>query len=221
MRNILLLILLIANIQLIVAQSKIKVKATTEKMSQGYKEGLTVDIPEANAKDVEKLWKKQLKDYNAKVSNTKGEIFADDASVKELGENTVDIYAIVEEQKDFASLTVFFDLGGAFLSASQHSAKYEAMEKVIEKIAIEAAKEAVGSQIDAADKALKDLKGDQEKLIKENEKLKSNIEGWKEDIKKAENDLVQNGKDQEAKKSAITEQQKMVEALKNKLNAIK
>ncbi len=60
-----------------------------------------------------------------------------------------------------------------------------------------------------------------EKLVKENETLHSNIKKWTESIEKAESDIVQNVKDQGAKKEEIMSTGKIVESVKNKLKNIK
>jgi len=209
----------ILNVSLLNAQ-KIKVDETTAKMSQGFKKGLRVVIPGANAKDVEKAWKKLLKDFGGKVSSSKGEIFSDNSTIKSFGSNSVDIYAIVEGNDDESELTVFFDLGGAYVNAAQHGGKYATVEQIVRSFAVDAAKEAVSAELEMAEKALKTYEGDQKKLEKENGQLKESIEKYKEAIAKAEEDIIQNEKDQEAKKLAIAEQKKAVDAVSKKLSTI-
>ncbi len=203
------------------AQQKIKVKAVTEKMSQGYKQGLSVTIPEAEEREVSKEWKKELKDFGGKISNNKGEIFSDDATIKEISSNTIDIYSIISQNGDNVDLTVFFDLGGAFISAEDNSSQYLKADAIMERFAVSAAKTAVSNQVDIASKELKDLENDHEKLLKDKENLQKNIEQWKKDIEKAQADIKTNEKDQESKKVAIETQSKNIAKLKDKLNAIK
>ncbi len=203
------------------AQNKIKVNQVTEKMSQGYKAGLSVMIPEANLKEIEKIWKKRLKDFDGKVSESKGELIADNAMVKGISENTVDIYSQMEKVGDDVKMIVYFDLGGSYLSLSTHPDQYAKADDIIEQFAIKSAKEAVSQEIEVAAKALKYLEQDQEKLKKEKEDKEREIEQWKKDISKAETDIKKNLQDQETQKAAVSEQKKVVADLNKKLNGIK
>ena len=58
-------------------------------------------------------------------------------------------------------------------------------------------------------------------LIKQQEKLTENIESWKAEIEKAENEILDNNKEQEAKKNEVDEQSQVLEQLKNKKTLIK
>jgi len=152
----------------------------------------------------------------------KKEIFADDAQIKDISVNTVDIYAKIEKSKDGdVEIFVAFDLGGAFLSSSQHSDKFKEAKKIIRDFGVTTAKEAVQEQLKAAEKAMKDLEKEKENLIKENEDFHKKIEGWENDIVKAKDDIKTNEKDQETKVKEIEAQQKVIEAVIEKEKQIK
>ena len=59
-----------------------------------------------------------------------------------------------------------------------------------------------------------------EKLKKDNIELHKDIENYKLKIKKAESDLVTNGKDQERSTATIESQTKIVESVVTKLNNV-
>ena len=162
-----------------------------------------------------------MKDYDAKVSNKKGELFADDATIKKISNNTMDIYCKAENMEDGrARVVVFFDLGGAYLSSSRHPEEFKIAEDIIYAFAIETAQKAVEEQIKEAEKLLKKLGSDQERLVKENEDLNQNIERYKENIIKAEEGVEQNLKDQESKKIEIAGQEEALNMVKEKLQKI-
>ncbi len=203
----------------VIAGDKIKVQSMSKSMSQGSNSGLSAFIPEADEKDVEKLWKKYIKDYGGKTGSQKGEIFTDDANISQISANSVDVYAKAEKSSGGAVIDVFFDLGGAYLSSSDNGYGYA--EKMVYKFAVDAAKDAVNQQLAMEQKTLKKLESDQKKLEKEKELLEKNIVKWQDSIKKAENDIKTNEKDQGENKNKIAEQQKVVETVETKLKDIK
>ena len=204
-------------------QRKIEVNETSFGFSTGNQHALYVTIFESTSKDISKAWQKKLKDFKGKISEKKGEVFADNAIVKTFNDNNpVDMYTRFEDTKDGnVKMYVAVDLGGAYLSSSEHAEKFKAMKKILYDFAKTRSEEVVNEQIKDASKVLSGLESDQKRLEKDNEELHKNIENYKEKIKKAEEDIKTNLADQEAKKKAIEDQQKAIDALKEKLKAIK
>jgi predicted RNase H-like nuclease (RuvC/YqgF family) len=116
---------------------------------------------------------------------------------------------------------VAIDMGGAYLSSSNHPDKFKAMKKILYDFAKEMSEEVVKKQIKDATKVLEGFLSAQKNLEKENEGLHKDIENYKEKIKKAEDDIKTNLADQNAKKKEIEAQQKAVDALQEKLKGIK
>lgn len=199
---------------------KIKVSEEHADINGGKQNALTVTIPDVEKRVVEKEWCRLMKGYDAKVSDKK-EIFADNALIKTMSANTVDVYAKLEETKEGIKLSVGFDLGGAYLSSKLHPAQYAAAEKIMTDFARDAAIAALEEKISDEGKKLKDINGKQSDLVKSKDKMKSNIEKWKEEIKDAEKKIEQNDKDQDATKKAIEDQQKVIDALQNKKKNVK
>ncbi|MGD1847418.1 MAG: hypothetical protein ACFB10_18675 [Salibacteraceae bacterium] len=163
------------------AQKKIEVKQATANFSTGKQVALSVIVLEGNLKDVEKAWKKEMKGLKAKVSSKK-EIFADDATMKSMGDNSFDVYAVFEEVEN-VGVKVFaaFDLGGAYLSKSTHPDRFKAAEKFMYEFGVEQTKEKIGKDIKGAEKEL----SSREKELKDLKKEKSNLEKTIEDAQKA------------------------------------
>ncbi|MBU0487462.1 MAG: hypothetical protein KKA07_03785 [Bacteroidetes bacterium] len=204
-----------------IAQEKIKVTDTREDFNDQRADALVVEIYEADASFVEKEWRKLMKDFNAKVSSKKV-IFADNALVKTLSDNTVDIYAKVSQMKDGkVQLIVGFDLGGAFLNKAQHASKYNAAEKILYDFAVSVSKNAVGEKVEEAQKEFSKREKALEALKKDNERLHSDIEKYKKQIEDAEGNIEKNVKDQEEATKAIEEQKTFLELLQEKEKAIK
>lgn len=203
------------------SQKKITIDERTKSFADGSHNALIVNIYEADEDLILKEWKRLMKDYDAKVTSKK-ETFADDAMIKNLSPNTVDIYAFAEKNSDGDfNLVVAFDLGGAFLSSSQHSDKYRTAEKILHEFAVNTAKEAIKDQLKDEEHNLSRMEKDQQSLERDKENLLKNIEDYKQKIIKAEDDIKTNEKDQETKKEEISKQQKFITEIKEKQANIK
>lgn len=201
---------------------KIRVSESRENIAGGKNNALVVPIYGADVKDVEHEWKSMMKDYDAKVSNEKhGIMFADNAVIKDMGNNTIDIYARFDENKDEIDLVVAFDLGGAFLSSSGQPDKYKVAEKMLHDFSVKMTSEALAVQLKAQQKILDKLNGQEEDLQKENKNLNSDITDYQDRIKKDQDDLEKNKDEQSKKQTEITSQQQVVDDLNKKAKDVK
>ncbi len=221
MKNVFLFIILIALSLNISAQKKIEVSESSAKFNDGSHNAIKVTLYEVEAKFVEKAWKKKMKSYKAKVESKKI-IFADNALIKEISENTLDIYAFTKETNDSdIELSIAINLGGVYLSSSSHPAKFKALKSIIYNFAVETTKDAIKDKIKAEEKILDAKHKEQKKLVKENEDLKKDIENYKEKIKKAEENVKSNTKNQEDKATEIEAQKLVLEKVNEKLKSVK
>jgi hypothetical protein len=203
------------------AQYKVVLAEKSVKFNDGDFNSFSVTIYELPLKDVEKLWKKVMKDMKANVSSKKNEMKGDDAHVKSMGENTFDIYSKALKNDKGVEISIAFDLGGAFLSSSQHSEQAKEMKKIIYDFAVNATKDGIRGILKQEEKKQSDLEKQQADLIKQKEKLENDIANWKKDIEKAKNDIQNNLKNQEEKKKAIDDQKKVVGVVKEKEKSVK
>ena len=194
----------------------VKVIESNSKIAGSSNNVLTVIIYETDFEEVIKAWKKKMKSTKVKVKTSKGEIFADNAVIKNLGDHPMDIYARTEKVLGGAKLIVGVNLGGAFLNSRDHKDKYDAFAKFVEEFAENQIKESITEQVKDAEKELNSSIRKQENLVKSKERLKNKIVGYKNDIKEAEVKISNNESDQVAQKKKIEEQKKEVEAVKAK-----
>lgn len=206
----------------------IRVNESNENIGGGKNPSLVVSIYDASPEDVESKWRSLMKDYRAKVSTKEG-VFADNAIISEInGNNTIDVYARAEKGKDNeVKFIVAFDLGGAFLSASNNKEKFNEAKKIVNEFALKTTREAIAGQRKAAVKVMENLQDDQKDLERDHAKLTSNIEDYKqkiEDYKKkikdAEDQQVKNKAEQEKKKAELEAQKKVVDAITAKESSV-
>lgn len=191
---------------------KIKVKSNRESIGGGKNDVLTVTIYEANEDAAEKSWRNIMKGYGAKVSSG-SEIVAKGATIKDILDKPIDIYAKIQKGSDGITFIVAFDLGGAFLSQSTHPDKYRVAEKIIRDFAVDVTKEAFELLLKEQNKKLDGIQHKFDKLVKENEKLHSEIEKYKKEIENDENDIKENLTNQDNTKKELETQKNTIDEI--------
>lgn len=196
-------------------------RSERKSMSQGNYEAIVMQIPDLAPKTVSDLWEDFTKDFydvRTKYSRKTKEYFSDDAEIAAIGKgNTIDIYTRLEEKGTGTELSMWIDLGGAYLSIDGHPDRYLEAEKMLISFGLEAAKEKVRMNIEEQEKALKDLEDDLKKMSKDKENLEDEIEKAREAIARAEQEIEENVKNQATKQQEIEAQQELIEETKKKL----
>lgn len=202
------------------SQKKIDVKESNESFSTGSHNALSVMVYGAEKDDVEKAWKKQLKDLKGNVK-AKKEIFADDCRIKKMSDNTFDVYSFIEETDDGVRVVAGIDLGGAYLSSGEHKDEFPFLRDMMYNFGVTETKAAIGSIIKDEEKKLEDLEDEKEDFEKDIEKLKKDIEDYKKKIEDAEKDIEENKSNIEKKKEEIKTQEAVVKEVQEKQKAVK
>ena len=203
------------------AQYQFKVVESNFPFSTSSHHGFSVQIYESNIHDIEKGWKKKMKSWGAKVDEKKHEFFADNASFKKMGDNVFDTYAFCNEKSNYIEFITAVDLGGAFLNANDHSEKTSIYKEQLLSFAKQITLSALQEKVKVEENDAHQLEKELNQLIRDEIKLKNDIESWKNAITQAKKDVESKQNDQELKKVEIQEQDKIVTNLKNKLKSIK
>lgn len=191
-------------------------------MSKGENPGMEIFMAEAKPDNVEKAWAAAMKKYKAKVAKDKktGQTFTDNAMITEVSENTVDIYSSVSGDDKGSKITVFVDLGGAFLSSADHPQAFAAMEANLKAFALSQVQAEIDNQIKAEEKILSNLESDLKTLIKNNESYHKEIEKNNQNITTREKNIVDNQAAQITKQQQIQIQASVLTTTKDKKNSM-
>jgi chromosome segregation ATPase len=200
----------------------VRIEEKSTSFNAGSKNAICITIPHTSSDFVEKKVKEEMKNWNGKYNSSKGESLTSLSLLKEIGEKTFDGYAKIIESKDGMTTVAFaFDLGGAFLSSSQHKEQYNAMLQRLKTFGINTSKEAVGEVIREQEKSLKTIQREQESLEKEKATLEQGIENSKKEIEEATKKIEKNQHDQIKKKEEIKMQATKLDESNKKLGNIK
>ena len=213
------------------AQIKSLIKEETKANSKGTFNALVMELPGTSSKEVGKAWSKFIKKYKGKTKYDRrgNEYMTEDATIKEMSDNTVDIIAKVEERgQEGTVLTVWYNLGVSYLSSKDFSDRYPAGEKLLKDFAKSVSADMIEEELKAAEKLLKDYEGNLSKLEKEEKQRTKDIETYKNTITKmeqsiveAENDVKESKEGQGKAKVEIDDQKKVVDEIKQRLESVK
>jgi len=209
------------------AQVKTTLKEEVRANSKGSFPALVLIIPNTTGDKVRDTWESFVKNYKGKTNYSKKdkEVFSDDATIKEMSENTVDIYARIDENAEKGSeLTVWFNLGAIYLSQKEFPKQFDVARKILEKFSDKLSADMLEDLLKEEEKALKKLEEDYKDLEKDEEKRKKDIVDYKEtirkmeeNIKKAEEDIKTKIEEKSKKKSEIDTQTKKVNDVKTEI----
>src|SRR3954468_11988370 len=101
---------------------KIKIKESKEDIGGGSHNALVVTLYGVNPSDAEDAFRSFMKKYDGKRTSKDGAVFIDHATIKDMGNNTIDVYGKADGKKGDPEIKfiVAFDLGGAFCNSHDH-----------------------------------------------------------------------------------------------------
>ena len=205
------------------AQVDIVVNEIQAYMSRGEKTGFQVAIPDMEPKAVESAWKKYMKKHSAKAKSSKKsvEMFADNARIPEVSDNTVDIYSIARKASYGTEFSVFVDLGGAFISSNYHEIAFGGFQKHMREFTLSMIEEGVSDELKEQEKVLKTLEKELDNLVKEKDKHLKEIEKAKKIIAENESEIINNESARDIIRQKIALQEEIVRTIEQKHSIFK
>lgn len=220
MKNVFLTVLTcFITLSMAVAQKSLEVRESQLAMSAGMKPGFTVTLTGMTQETVSDAWEAYLRDYNGKTKYSKKakEFFTDDATIKKMSDNSVDIYSTVTEKDNDAQLTAWFDLGGAYLSSSMHPDKISTVQNMMKDFVLGVSKSTLEEEIKEQQKRLEKMEGELKGLEKDKASMERDIYDWENRIVDTRKKIEQNIKDQQTKNTEVKTQVENVALLKKRM----
>lgn len=200
---------------------KVSIEHALDQLGEGYNPTFRIKIPHATEKVLEKKWSGFLKDNDAKVRSSKGQIKGENAIINGLGPDTLQIFSRLSEDEDGMLLKVAVLKNGVFISPTADPDYCKRLETIFGDFAFNQAKEGLNKKIEDTADLLKDTQKEQSDLVRENEHLASDNESMKKKIAQNENTIDDNSKKSDELKQKIQAQQKSLELLRGKLSELK
>ena len=213
------------------AQGEPQIEEQTRSMSKGSYNALVVDLPQSSYKKVQKMWKKYAKNYRGKLKYDRktNEYFLDNAEIKDMSDNTIDIIAkITEKGENGSEMTVWFNLGVTYLSSEEHPQRYPIAEAMLSNFSLQVSADWLKELLKIEEAKLEDMNEELTILEKEKVNEEENIKKQEEiivkaeeDIKDSEKNIEKNLEDQDKQEVVIKDQEKVIEVIKKKLEKLK
>lgn len=209
----------------------VTVTESDQKVEKIVRTGHAISL-ELDEKFVEKLWKKECKEFGK--SSKSGKIMVFEAGIiPSLSTMPIKILTKVEGGKNGTIVWMAVDMGSEWITASHP--KYASLQKILHDFGVKAYTADINKDIEAAEAALNKASKDFDKSTKEGEKLaKSHAQNAEKKIQlekqltdnasekvQLEKDIEQNTKDKEAGEKAVQKMTKALEDQKARLSNVK
>ena len=215
MKRISIPFLLFLLLQLSAVGQKIEVKHGQAYLGGGENPVSIIEIENSEIKTVEKKWSAYLKDYNGKVSKQGDVWFHDNAQIKAISKDTLDMWSTVKASGSSVIITLAVQSGDAFISnASGH---HKGVDRFLREFATDTHKHFIGLELSLAKKNLKNKEKEYEKLEKTNRDLEKEIDKMKNKISEHEQTIKKNKEILEQHKNVMDEHDSNVKELEKKI----
>ncbi|MBK8555408.1 MAG: hypothetical protein IPL65_06345 [Lewinellaceae bacterium] len=200
------------------------VRETEQMMSFGSRPCFQVEFQNTSDNTVLEVWKDFVsKNFDAKIKKDRKtkEWVATDVKASYLNSGGVTIYATIEEDGKNAVLNAWFDIGQPhFLNSRDNAREAREVADAMRLFYYDVRRAVIGEEQKAAEKELTNVENNLKKLQKENDSLHKAIDDYNAKIKKAEQDILDNTKQQEAAIIDIDNQKKNIEGIQNRLKNV-
>ena len=215
-------ILVAVTLVFFVLTSYAQVTEGTNVMSQGHNNCLTISLKGTDSKTVDAAWSKYLKDYKGKTKMNKkaAEMFSDNANIEGMSANSVDIYSKTVETAGNVALSVWFDLGGAYVASESHPEAYTIGEKMLTDFSQTVSTAAILDQIKMEEDVMGKMENEMKSLAKDKSNLEDEIKKCEEKITEAKAKIVENETAQMEQQKVIDAQQAKIKTVKGKLKSV-
>ncbi|MBC8172771.1 MAG: hypothetical protein H7X71_02595 [Chitinophagales bacterium] len=203
-------------------QKKVEVTERNTTMSLGARSGYSVTFEDMDKKELKSRFEDFVEQYGKKVSLdevTKTEYIVNDVIVTSISEQPIDIYLLFEETNSGTVITGFFDTGDMFISSATQPQKYSEAENFMRRFAWRVEKIKIQERLNITQKLLDRKQDEKQDLERRKQTLEEDIVDCTKTIENAKNDIQQNEKDQEGKKTEIADQQKSLNDINDELKA--
>lgn len=207
------ILLLLINLQLLIAQTS----EVNKSMSLGTQNGIKASIENVDADYIESVWKKYVKEFGKIKENKKaGEFYILNAAVKSIRPEAMDLYASIMDNQ----IVVFFDLKNSFLNSKEHPTEFEAAQKLVQEFVYEVQREIIREELEEENSKLNKSQRGYDKLKKENTGYHKDIDEAKAKIKKAEQNIVDNEKEQVKAEAELKALHEIIQKIMERLDSV-
>lgn len=198
------------------AQKQYDVQEGEKSMYKGSYTALSMTFEGVSAKAAAEEWKQFIKTFKGKTKeDKKGKVwFTDDAKMEKVSDNTIDLYTSFAETPGGTNVSVWFDLGGAYLSSAMDLGRTDEAKNILQDYGHAISKRLAKDNWDMEEKSLTMMQKDLKKMEGEQSSIQKEIEEVKSELLKLEAEAQQNRTRQQNQLNVIKTQEKAIEMAK-------
>ncbi|WCL82759.1 hypothetical protein PPO43_06595 [Saprospira sp. CCB-QB6] len=221
MRSLLLLIFPLLYIVPLFGQLEASINEEFRTLSEGSQSAFVMSLPTGDSKFVKKAWanysKKKFK-QKAKYEKGQDRMFTDDARIKDMSTNTVDLYVrTVIVSEDSLEFVFWCDLGAVYLSSKEYPKRANLAREYMQDFASVIFLDLLKAREKAEKAALKLQEKEAKKQEKAIVKLAKQIEKYREEIAKIEVRIGEVEEDKGKEEEVLLEQRAAIELQEEKI----
>ena len=192
-------------------------------MSLGVQTGNEMILDDVQVKVAEDLWEDFFKEYGKVKKNKKAnEWYTTGVRINRIfSVSNIDVYVRFDERGSSSVMTMWVDLGMAFVNSKEYATEYKGVIDMMEEFRIYARTYVVEKEYKEAEKELENMKKELNKLEKKNGDLHDDITKYEEKIREAKDAIVTNLQDQETQKKSIDKQIDVLKQVQVRLESIR
>ncbi len=233
MKKFLFTLILLFNALIILAQPEPKITEQIRSNSKGSFNALVMELPGklSSLNTVKKEWGTYIKKYKGKVSFNKkaDEYFSDDAKIKGMSENAVDIYCkIIPKDVENIEVIVWYNLGIIYLSSKEYSQGMAAAEGIMIEFSKLVYLNIFKEKLKEEEAMLKKMNTELKNTQKQAQSFEDKMKDYESEISKIQKKISENkellatNKEKQAKqKSEINAQEKTIDNTLKEIDAAK
>ena len=198
-----------------------QVQSGSYEMAHGMKPGFELYIAHSDSKWVEKEWRDYMSQYG-KVRKVKrsSEYWLEDVYVPGVsGADRADIYGRVESSGGGSQLVMWIDLGPGYLNPTSNPEEQQEAEKIMLDFEHHVRIRSVELELEEQEKQLSSIMKDYDRLVRDYEGYERDIERAQKAIEDAKQNMLENEEERDITKQKIGEQEVLVRAIRDKLDA--
>lgn len=199
----------------------VSVEPSIERIGKGYNAAFRIVIPHAEPVFVEKQWRGFLKEHNAKVKGSKGEVNAEAVVIAALGNDPMNFLSDVGETTSGTLVRVAVERNQSFVSKATHPETAGQLEGLFRRWSLDVAMASMNQQIESAKELIAKQTRELESLSRSTRRLEQSNESLRNQIAANEKTIEENAANTTGITKALEEQNKLLEELENKKSALK
>ena len=212
-----LMLIFLFSIQISFAQKTV-IRNEIAEIAGGSHPASVVTLENTELEKVEKEFSSYLKKQKGKQDKSDGIIFQDNAIVKDISPDTIDIYAAFRTSGKDVTVILAVNRNGQFINNERGSER--GVETLLYEFAVGFRKEQASAALDVAEKALKVIEKNYEKLVDSTNDLKKENEKMKEKISDNESTIKSNQEQISKNKAELNVQKELVKSKESILKSI-